>query len=147
MNRERESGERWAGAERQGEGLPRLRVRPVCYGIPDHNHRSDGVIHQRSMPTQSPRASRRTSFNAAEARVIRAITAPAGPVVRDSIDFEVVRSDSLPVTYPIDHAVYAADSIVKRFVLFHCHMLFHQDNGMMANVLLGPPGPRHAHQH
>jgi len=175
-------------------------------------------------------AAARRGGNAAEARVIRAITAPTGPVVRDSVDFEVVRSDSLPVSYPIDHAVYDADSIVKRFALgttyvwritnssqswhtfhihqtdfvvdsvggeakspdyrldtvsvppctqfeadkvtcspghkgvavirflydheylagefvFHCHMLFHQDNGMMANVLLGPPGAAHAHRH
>ncbi|HEU4559508.1 MAG TPA: multicopper oxidase family protein [Longimicrobium sp.] len=156
----------------------------------------------------------------AEARTIAALVA-ARPdsVVRDSIEFEVVRSDQ-PVQYPIDHVNYNADTISKRFALgqtyvwrirnvsqswhtfhlhqtdflvdsiggqamprdyrldtvsvppctsfnpdfsckrgaegvavirfhydrpetvgefvYHCHMLFHQDNGMMANALLGP---------
>jgi len=34
---------------------------------------------------------------------------------------------------------YERDDTVGEFV-FHCHMLFHQDNGMMANVVLMPAG-------
>ncbi|HYH79859.1 MAG TPA: multicopper oxidase family protein [Longimicrobium sp.] len=35
---------------------------------------------------------------------------------------------------------YERPETVGEFV-FHCHMLFHQDNGMMANVMLGPAPP------
>lgn len=171
-----------------------------------------------------------------EARIIRALLAArADSVVRDSIEFEVVRSDTDPVTYPIDHRLYDPDTVVKTLVLgqtyvwklknasqswhtfhihqgdfvvdsiggermapdyrldtvsvppcsaylpdnvtcrpgsegvsvirfkydrpetagefvYHCHMAFHEDNGMMANVVLlrsqaPPPAAAPGHRH
>ncbi len=158
-----------------------------------------------------------------EARVIRGLLAARGDSVsRDSIEFEIVRSDTAPVKYPIDHVLYDPNRVVKRIALgrtyvwrvrnvsqswhtfhihqsdflvdsvggrkmppdyrldtvnvppcsawlpdktcrpgaegvavirlrydspellgefvYHCHMLFHEDNGMMANIELVKAG-------